>query len=142
LDRRLCDLQSRAGCGGEEKNSQPLLGDSNPPIIQSVAQRYTTELETQKFPSSLSTVGYVLDDRDSIPGMDYKGIFFFIFATASRPALGLTHPPIQWEPGPLTLVLKRLGREADHSLPSSAEVKNAWSYTSIPLIPLNGVVHS
>jgi hypothetical protein len=24
------------------------------------------------------------------------------------------------------------GREADHSPPSSAEVKNAWSYTSIP----------
>jgi hypothetical protein len=24
------------------------------------------------------------------------------------------------------------GREADHSLPSSAEVKNAWSYTFTP----------
>jgi hypothetical protein len=24
------------------------------------------------------------------------------------------------------------GREADHSPPSSAEVKNAWSYTSTP----------
>jgi hypothetical protein len=28
--------------------------------------------------------------------------------------------------------LKRPGREADHSPPSSAEVKNAWSYTSTP----------
>jgi hypothetical protein len=28
--------------------------------------------------------------------------------------------------------VKRPGREADHSPPSSAEVKNAWSYTSIP----------
>jgi hypothetical protein len=27
---------------------------------------------------------------------------------------------------------KRPGREADHSPPSSAEVKNAWSYTSTP----------
>jgi hypothetical protein len=26
--------------------------------------------------------------------------------------------------------LKRPGREADHSPPSSAEIKNAWSYTS------------
>jgi len=26
--------------------------------------------------------------------------------------------------------VKRLGREADHSPPSSAVVKNAWSYTS------------
>jgi hypothetical protein len=29
--------------------------------------------------------------------------------------------------------VKRLGREANHSPPSSAEVKNAWSYTSTPL---------
>jgi hypothetical protein len=28
--------------------------------------------------------------------------------------------------------VKRSGREADHSPPYSAEVKNAWSYTSIP----------
>jgi len=27
---------------------------------------------------------------------------------------------------------KRPGREVDHSPPSSAEVKNAWSYTSTP----------
>jgi hypothetical protein len=32
-------------------------------------------------------------------------------------------------------VLKQLGREADHSPPSSAEVKNAWSYTSAPPVP-------
>jgi hypothetical protein len=41
-----------------------------------------------------------------------------------------TQPPIQWVPGALSLGVKRLGREADHSPPSSAEVKNAWSYTS------------
>jgi hypothetical protein len=28
--------------------------------------------------------------------------------------------------------VKRLGREVDFSPPSSAEVKNAWSYTSPP----------
>jgi len=28
--------------------------------------------------------------------------------------------------------VKRLGREADHSPPSSAEVKNGWSCTSTP----------
>jgi hypothetical protein len=28
--------------------------------------------------------------------------------------------------------VKRPGREADHSPPSSAEIKNAWCYTSIP----------
>jgi len=35
---------------------------------------------------------------------------------------------------------KQPGREADHSPPSSAEVKDAWSYTSTPPIRLNGVV--
>jgi hypothetical protein len=43
LDRWLGGHQSRSGHGGEEKNSQPLPG-LEPPIIQPVAQRYTTEL--------------------------------------------------------------------------------------------------
>jgi len=34
---------------------------------------------------------------------------------------------------------KQPGREAHHSLPSSAEVKDSWRYTSTPL-RLNGVV--
>jgi hypothetical protein len=32
----------------------------------------------------------------------------------------------------LSMVIKQPGHEADHSSPSSAEVKNAWNYTSIP----------
>jgi hypothetical protein len=43
LDRRLDGPQNRSGYGGEEKNSQALLG-LEPPILQLVAQRYTTEL--------------------------------------------------------------------------------------------------
>jgi hypothetical protein len=38
--------------------------------------------------------------------------------------------------------VKRSGREADHLPPSSAEVKNARSYTSTPPIRLHGVVLS
>jgi hypothetical protein len=37
---------------------------------------------------------------------------------------------------------KAAGREADHSPPCSAEVKNAWSYTTTPPIRLHGVVLS
>jgi hypothetical protein len=55
-----------------------------------------------------------------------------LFITVSRPALGTTQPPIQQVPGALFLGVKRPGREADHSPPSSAEVKNAWSYASAP----------
>jgi len=38
--------------------------------------------------------------------------------------------------------VKRLGHEADRSPPSSAEVKNAWSYTSTIPKRLRGVVLS
>jgi hypothetical protein len=51
----------------------------------------------------------------------------FLFAAASKPALRPTQPTIKW-----VLGVKRLGREADYSLPSCAEVKNAWISTSIP----------
>jgi hypothetical protein len=43
LDRSLGRLQRRSGRGGEEKNSQLLL-KFEPPIIQQVAQHYTSEL--------------------------------------------------------------------------------------------------
>jgi hypothetical protein len=45
VDRKLCGPKSRSGRGGEEKNSQPSPG-FEPPNIQPVAQRYTTELST------------------------------------------------------------------------------------------------
>jgi hypothetical protein len=38
---------------------------------------------------------------------------------------GSGQPPIQWVAG-----VKRPGREADHSPPSSAEVMNAWNMSS------------
>jgi len=50
-----------------------------------------------------------------------------------------THLPV---PEILTPRLKRSGLEADHSPPSSAEVKNAWSYISTSPIRLHGVVLS
>jgi hypothetical protein len=50
-----------------------------------------------------------------------------------RPDLGSTQPPIRWVSGALSLGVKRPRREADHSPPSNAEVKNMWSYTSSPL---------
>jgi hypothetical protein len=50
-----------------------------------------------------------------------------LLSTLSRPVLGPTQPPIQW-----VLEVKRPGREADHSPPFSAEVKNTWIYTSTP----------
>jgi hypothetical protein len=69
-----------------------------------------------------------------------QGLGICLFTTVSRPALGPTQSPIRWVPRSLSLGVKRPGRKVDHSPPSSAEVKNAWSYTSIPPIRLHGVV--
>jgi hypothetical protein len=47
------------------------------------------------------------------------------FSTSSRPVLGPTQPSIQWVPE-----VKRRGREADHSPPTSTEIKKTWICTS------------
>jgi len=64
------------------------------------------------------------------------------FQTHINPIPGPTQLPIQWVPGALSLGVKRPRRKADHSPPSSTEVRNAWSYTSTPQIRLHGVVLS
>jgi hypothetical protein len=52
-----------------------------------------------------------------------------------------THPaPIQWVPESPSLGVKRPGREADRSPSISAEINNAWRYTSTPPIRLHGMV--
>jgi hypothetical protein len=38
----------------------------------------------------------------------------FLYSIASIPALGPSHPPIQWVPGMVSPEVKRPGREADH----------------------------
>jgi hypothetical protein len=84
--------------------------------------------------------GYRLDDR--IIGVRFPGGGggggIFLFDIMSRLALGPIQPPVQWVPGALSLGVKRPGREPDHLPPSSAEVKNAWSYTSAPQYAFTG----
>jgi hypothetical protein len=64
--------------------------------------------------------GYGLDDR----GFEsQQGLGSSLFTIVTRPAPEPTQPPIQWVPGALYLGEKRPRREADHSPPSSAEVK-------------------
>jgi len=84
-------------------------------------------------------VGYGLDDW-GFESQQQLGIF--LFTTVSRLALGSTQSSVQWVPGALSLGVKRLGHEADQPPPSSAEVKNAWRYTSIPPIRPHGMVLS
>jgi hypothetical protein len=90
--------------------------------------------------SSVGTaLGYRLDERGSRVRFP-SGAGNFHLTTASRIALGPTQPPIQWVSGVISLGVKRSGREADHSHPSSAEAKE-WVelYVHSP-IRLHGVV--
>jgi hypothetical protein len=52
-----------------------------------------------------------------------RGLGIFLITIASTMDLGSTQPPVQWISGILSLGVKWLWREADHSPPSTAEVK-------------------
>jgi hypothetical protein len=73
---------------------------------------------------------------DSLQG---QGIV--LYSTASRLALGPTQPHSQLVPGACSQGVKQLGHEADHSPPSSTEVKNsgAIAYLHSPIY-FRGVV--
>jgi hypothetical protein len=62
----------------------------------------------------------------------------FVFFTASRPALRLTQPPIQWVSEAISPGLKWLEREADHSphLVPRSRIKELYLHS---LVCLHGV---
>jgi hypothetical protein len=67
------------------------------------------------------------------PGVPSPGsVKNFHFSMSSRLDMGSTQHPIQWVPGALSPGVKRLELEADHSPPTSVEVKKMWIYTSNP----------
>jgi hypothetical protein len=74
------------------------------------------------------------DDDESFIVNEMTEAKVFLFATPSRLARGSTTASYAMENGErgISLEIKRLGCEADHSPPSSAKVKNAWSYNSTP----------
>jgi len=66
----------------------------------------------------------------------------FTFTMHNNPLSPPLRPDRLWGPpnlqsngnqGALSLGIQRLGREADYSPPSSAEIRNAWGYTSTPI---------
>jgi hypothetical protein len=67
-------------------------------------------------------LGYGLDDRCSRVRFP-AGAGNFSLHYRVQNVSGSTQPPMQWVPGALSLGVERLGREADHSPPSSSEVK-------------------
>jgi hypothetical protein len=74
---------------------------------------------------------YGLNDQCSLPGRGSDGTFFLL---PLRVQTGSGAHPTSY---PMDT-----GSEADCASPSSAEVKNVWSYTSTLSICLHGMVHS
>jgi hypothetical protein len=84
-----------------------------------------------KVHSSVSiALGYGLDDRGSRVRFPV-GAGNFSLHHCIQNGSGPTQP-IQWVPGALYLGVKRPGREADHSPPSSAEFKMSGAITPLP----------
>jgi hypothetical protein len=79
------------------------------------------QVKLSQYPSFRMTI----DRTQNMRSGDYNSqkMRIFLFITVSRPALGPTQSPIQWVPEALSLGVKWPGREADHSPPSSAKVK-------------------
>jgi hypothetical protein len=64
----------------------------------------------------------------------------FFFDAVSRPVLGPTQPPIHWVLDTIFLRVKWPGREANHSAPSNAEVKECVELYLPSPIRLHSVV--
>jgi hypothetical protein len=146
----------RAGLDAVVKRKIPSpRRESNPttPIVQSVAQCYTdltiTALLTFRCPEKkicrhVPFLPMRAGSRDSSAVHGLDGRRFRVPGGSGNFFPSPPRPPAsyQWVPAALSLGVKRLRCEADHSPISSAEVKNAWSYTSTPPIRLHGVVLS
>jgi hypothetical protein len=95
-----------------------------------------------------------VESRDSVVtmvtghGLDDQGVRVQV-PVGARIYISPCRPDRLW--GPLNLLpngywglfprgVKRPGREADHSPPTSADVKKMWGYTSTPPIRLHGSV--
>jgi len=110
------------GWVGPRFSLEAIVNKRNPIIILSLFLRAVLAQSILRLATGW-TVGVLAFDYRREMGI-------FLFTTASRPVLWSTQPPIQWVPGALSPGEKRPWREADHSPPSGAEVKNAWSYIS------------
>jgi hypothetical protein len=93
-------------------------------LVSAVLFQLQTFPSYQSHGSSASIVTRLRSGRLRFDSRKVHGIF--LFATASRPALGPTQFPFQCVRGALFPELKQPGREADHSPPSGAEVNKAW----------------
>jgi hypothetical protein len=128
-------LQSFFGCGGKEEK---------PPVIAplGIEQRSSSSWRIHKsdlfvcYARAMQrwATGWTI----GVLGFDSRrGLGILLFTSLSRTALEPIQPPIQWIQWALSLGVKWPGCEADHSPPSTAEVKECVElYLHSPNTPL------
>jgi hypothetical protein len=116
-----------------------LKDDRNITLMDLTANLYRLDPER-----AMSRFGYVKPDTeeprqlsrysDYITGWttEKPGYEIFLLSMTARPALGPTQSPVLRTPGAISARVKRPEREADHSHPSSAEVKNGRAISPFP----------
>jgi hypothetical protein len=137
------DSRRRLGIFLYTTASRTALGPTQPPIQWVPGLFPSTMCRGQRMSGAINPLtqyAFMAWCSVKAQGQIYLFTFTFTFTSASRPAPWPTQPPIQWVPGALSLGLKRPGREANHSLPSNADVKNSWSYSYTHTIRLHGVM--
>lgn len=80
----------------------------------------------------LHSLGFTGQNIDMSWFDSQQGQDIFLSSKAPRPAMGPAQHPLQRASGAPSHRRKRLERKPDHSPPSSAEFKNAWSHSSTP----------
>jgi hypothetical protein len=108
--------------------SRSFSSDFNYVVNKLTKYLYTNELLslTQYTAVDLAT-GYWPDGRGSISGWGKNFLFHSVQIGSGAHPASYTKGT-----GALSSGIKRLGREADHSLPSSAEVKNGKAIRPLP----------
>jgi hypothetical protein len=70
------------------------------------------------------------------------GVMMGFFSLFQHIQVGSGAHPASYPMGTRVDVVKWLRHETGHSSPSSAKVKNAWSYTSTPPVHFHGILFS
>jgi hypothetical protein len=104
----------------------PLSSSSSSFQVLGLFRPITNTTKTRDSSVGIAT-GFELDDRSLVPG---RVRVFSLLHSIQKASWG--HPAYPLGTGGCFPVVKRLGREADHSFPSSADVKKTWIYTSTP----------
>jgi hypothetical protein len=112
---------------GVEWTTETSCVSKTPQTMGSVQRKFGTTNQPRDGDGSFSMDTRLLLGSPAFTSRQGQWCHFFLFTTASRPALGTTQPPIQWVPGTLSRGIKRTTRL--HLVP---RLRTHWAIFSLP----------